>query len=487
MRSTVACLMLVLGVAPGCAWQSPVPVSRSDLAASYLAFERALAANPPPAERIADLNLRFDRATIAFFAGQFSRAIAEIDALTESLSPDAASPGRRVGISLKVRLDPPVGLAGAKDPVRVEVAGLYPVPFGDAAALEFVVRLRPEQGEPLSAALSLRAAPGGLILEDVVWPAPPGGLRAGRYAIEVVTSEGESLDKGEWYVSARPLSALRRENEQRLNALQLDEPALVRARTICLARNRLLTDTPSDERSAEYLNDPLRHADEIEAELRALEAGANPYRNRDGEIYRVVPGAREIPVRVFATGATVDASAPPAALVVAFHGAGGEERMFMDAYGAGRLRTLARERGFILATPLTEPFLRESAAFDRLLESLRSDYAIDPDRVYVVGHSLGAGVTAQLARRRSDVLAGAACIAGGSGWAGAGSTAPSLVVLGELDPIVPPQRVRVEVRSAIAAGKPLELRVRAGYGHTLVVGAALPEVVEWLLARKRGS
>ncbi|NUQ50998.1 MAG: hypothetical protein HUU27_13900, partial [Phycisphaerae bacterium] len=130
MRLTAACLMLVLGVAPGCAWQSPVPVSRSDLAASYLAFERALAAKPPPAERVAGLNQRFDQATIAFFAGQFSRAIAEIDALTESLSPDAASPGRRVGASLKVRLDPPVGLAGAKDAVRAEIAGLYPVPFG---------------------------------------------------------------------------------------------------------------------------------------------------------------------------------------------------------------------------------------------------------------------------------------------------------------------------------------------------------------------
>jgi predicted esterase len=172
-------------------------------------------------------------------------------------------------------------------------------------------------------------------------------------------------------------------------------------------------------------------------------------------------------------------------LIIAFHGAGGDEQMFLYGYGAGRIRVLAEQHGVLIATPETGGFLRSPEAFDRLLESLERDYAIDPDRIYVLGHSLGAAAAGLLARTRANRIAAAATIAGGIGTPTAGPLAPTLVIAAELDRITGgPDRVRQAVAAAREKGLPIEYRLHPNYGHTLIVGQVLPEVFDWLLARR---
>jgi len=164
---------------------------------------------------------------------------------------------------------------------------------------------------------------------------------------------------------------------------------------------------------------------------------------------------------------------------------GGDENMFLEAYGAGVIKQIADNTGLLIASPLTYKFSSNAKALDALIESLSYDYAIDHDRIYVLGHSLGAGATAGLARGRGDTIAAACCIAGGAFQAKPG-TPPLLVVSPELDGVVPPKTLKASAENAAAAGMPIELRIMLGYGHTLAVGAMLPEAVDWLLQHRRG-
>ena len=53
------------------------------------------------------------------------------------------------------------------------------------------------------------------------------------------------------------------------------------------------------------------------------------------------------------------------------------------------------------------------------------------------------------------------------------------------DPIASPARLETAVRAAVAAGATVEYRALPNQGHLLTVPAALPEVVPWLLEKRR--
>lgn len=209
---------------------------------------------------------------------------------------------------------------------------------------------------------------------------------------------------------------------------------------------------------------------------------------------RTLDGSRPpVPYRLHVPPGTASAPLP---VVVALHGAGGNEHMFLEAYGAGRIRELADERGFVVVSPSTMALVRAPETLWTLLDAVGGEHAIDRTRVYLLGHSMGAGAAWTLAERFPELVAGVACIAGncGASWIpGAGTPAehpegappfpPLLAIAGELDPIVTPAVVEGAVEQARGRGVDVEYRLVADQGHTLVVGAVLDEVVAWLLSR----
>jgi polyhydroxybutyrate depolymerase len=93
---------------------------------------------------------------------------------------------------------------------------------------------------------------------------------------------------------------------------------------------------------------------------------------------------------------------------------------------------------------------RDLKFFDAVLASLKKDYQIDENRVYVTGHSNGAAFTYVLWVARGEVLAAIAPSAGFSRSARTAKPKPVLHIAGETDPLVrfPVQRMAMNaVRS----------------------------------------
>lgn len=99
-------------------------------------------------------------------------------------------------------------------------------------------------------------------------------------------------------------------------------------------------------------------------------------------------------------------------VIVAYHGAGGSENMFFDAYGAGRLAKLARDNGYLLVTP-RQPLMGALLPIDSLVDQLAEIAPIDRNRVVVIGHSMGAGQTISQLDKHPGIAQSAVILGGG--------------------------------------------------------------------------
>ena len=256
---------------------------------------------------------------------------------------------------------------------------------------------------------------------------------------------------------------------------------LMQAVVSARARAALLVDVPSVDRSAEFLVDPARLAVDVEREVRALEKGKNPYARYAGDLWRSFRGANAsvIPYRIVASS-SVATSRKPVPLMIVLHGAGGDENMFIDAYGAGITPTMAKASGVLVVSPATTAFGAAPENLDALLAQLRAEYNVDSSRVYVVGHSMGAGASARLAAQRPTVFAAAVCLAGGAVVKVDGAP-PMLFVGAELDPLIPAKNVQAYATATPTA----TYRLLPHEGHTLMVANGMRLAFPWMLERHR--
>jgi hypothetical protein len=269
MRGLLVLASMALCLAPleafarqGEASAAPAPVARppragrSDLAAAYLRLETVFFAAPVDDERCADINRAFDRASFAFFSGQYAEAVRSLNGAIDTLRPDA--PGAwwdSVARSVRVRADPPVGVGESSRRVTIRVDSLYPVALqGNSPVASLELRLVPRGGGAGAALPLALTAKGGEVEvgEQLAFELEAAPASATFYD---VGPGGVGVNVGVYYATPTSFGSQRDANRAAIEAAPGDTPERLRAIAIFRARNELLTDTPSAAASSEFLTD----------------------------------------------------------------------------------------------------------------------------------------------------------------------------------------------------------------------------------------
>lgn len=167
-------------------------------------------------------------------------------------------------------------------------------------------------------------------------------------------------------------------------------------------------------------------------------------------------------------------------VLFAFHGAGGSENMFFDAYGAGEIVRLAAKSGCLLVCP-RQPLLGGMLSIEEMLDQLQNCVPIDRERVVALGHSMGAAQTiAQTEGAKRGCLKGAAILGGGRRigkqdvWQGL----PVFAAAGDRD--FGRGGVEQFAESAKRAGADVRSEIYDSVEHLGIVQVALADVFVWM-------
>jgi predicted peptidase len=197
-------------------------------------------------------------------------------------------------------------------------------------------------------------------------------------------------------------------------------------------------------------------------------------------------------------------------LIVALHGLGATEDSFMDSY-ARTVPALAETRGYIVVAPLgyrVDGFYGFNLpggtasgppAADRrrvelserdvmqVLKRARTDYKVDPSRIYLMGHSMGALGTWAIGAKYPAIWAALAPFSGlgNPSTVEAMKHIPQIVVHGDADPTVPVTGSRSMVAAMQKLGVDYKYIEVPGGNHIDVVVPNLKAVFDFFDTKRK--
>jgi predicted esterase len=241
--------------------------------------------------------------------------------------------------------------------------------------------------------------------------------------------------------------------------------------------------------AAYHLGDDFAKANEI---LDALDAGRDPFAGKHGDFrkaYRSAVDHTLQPYRLLIP--EVYSTSKPNGLLIALHGMGGDENIMFDGYG-GALKREAERVGLVVACPKgrdSASMYRDSAEQDVMdvLAEVRRDYKIDSNRIYLMGHSMGAYGTWSIAMSHPDVFAALGPISGGGNPAGMAKIAhiPEYVVHGDDDRTVAVTQSRTMVEAGKKAGANIVYVEVPGGSHTSIAAPQFGPMLDFLARQSR--
>jgi len=203
----------------------------------------------------------------------------------------------------------------------------------------------------------------------------------------------------------------------------------------------------------------------------------------------------------------------PAPLIVALHGLGGDSNFIVR----GKLIDLAEEGGYVVVGPMgynvggwygspviafgnqppPRPNLTELSELDvmTVLQIARTQFNVDPNRIYMVGHSMGGAGTIFLGQKHADYFAAIAAIAPAAFMMQRDQKAvlapiqaarlPLMITQGDQDPVVPATNTRTWAAAMAEMGMAHEYLEMAGRDHGTIIWDGMPEIFRFFAAHTR--
>ena len=180
-------------------------------------------------------------------------------------------------------------------------------------------------------------------------------------------------------------------------------------------------------------------------------------------------------------------------LILFLHGMGerGDDLELVKIHGIAKIVETQPDFPFIALSPQCPDgnmWWHHNLTLKGLLDEVMADYAVDPQRVYLTGLSMGGYGTWSLATSYPELFAAIAPICGGgmSEWMFALKEVPVWAFHGAEDPLVPLERGQRLVDALGAWGGDVRLTVYPGVGHdSWTQTYENPELYEWFLQHRR--
>ena len=177
-------------------------------------------------------------------------------------------------------------------------------------------------------------------------------------------------------------------------------------------------------------------------------------------------------------------------LILFLHGAGesGDDLEKVKMHGPPKLAAQGKEMPFIVVSPQSPRGGWDVEVLTALLDEVTKSYAVDEERVYLTGLSMGGFGTWSLATATPERFAASAPICGGGQPRAAGrlKNTPVWVFHGAKDEVVRPELSQAMVDALKAAGGSVRYTLYPEAAHdSWTETYNNPELYEWFLKHKR--
>ncbi|OYT69030.1 MAG: hypothetical protein CFK48_09590 [Armatimonadetes bacterium CP1_7O] len=168
----------------------------------------------------------------------------------------------------------------------------------------------------------------------------------------------------------------------------------------------------------------------------------------------------------------------PIPVVIALHGAGGNEHLFFEGYGLGIVLKEAEKRGWAVIAPRAEISL---AHIRGALEAVEKLLPVDPKRIYLMGHSMGGAHSFAAIAQFPDRFRAVVIFAGAGQPTQVPTDLPILMTVGEQELGMLKNNIENAHRRLQGLNlKTLEYKKYDGCDHLMIVREAMPDAFAFL-------